>query len=154
MKKNHRPRAATLTPPRRRKAFTLIEIVIVIALIGGLMAVLMGNFSDTFATGQENTESIKIKSKIGGALQIYRAHVGTFPTDEEGGLGALISPPEGSAARWKGPYLKQEELLDSWRQPYNYRCPGANNPRSFDLWSNGANRINENGGGDDIANWK
>jgi hypothetical protein len=53
-------------------------------------------------------------------------------------------------------------FVDRWNMPYRYRCakdangnvkPGIHNKLSYDLWSCGPNRKDENGGGDDINNW-
>jgi general secretion pathway protein G len=146
-------RAIPAAARRPRRAFTLMEVIIVVALIGTLMVVLVPQFTDLLAGAQEDVEKIKIETNLGGALANYRVRMGSFPSTEEG-LQALISPPANGGDKWRGPYVKDNSvLLDQWRQPYQYQYPGTHNPRGYDLWSTGPNRINNDGAGDDIANW-
>jgi general secretion pathway protein G len=89
-------------------------------------------------------------NNIKSALQNFEMNCGRFPTTEEG-LQALIQAP-GNLPGWKGPYLHQQIVpLDSWQQPYQYRCPGLHNNNFFDLHSYGPDM--QDGGGDDIDNW-
>jgi len=89
-------------------------------------------------------------SNIGQALALFEVDCDRFPTTEEG-LQALIHAP-GNLPGWKGPYLRQQSVpLDSWQQPYHYRCPGLHNNNFFDLHSYGPD--GQDGGGDDIDNW-
>ncbi len=75
--------------------------------------------------------------------------MGEYPTSEEG-LKALLSPPGGKAATWKGPYLEAPSI-DPWKQPYVYRFPGTHNKDGYDLFSKGADQIADTL--DDIGNW-
>ncbi len=96
-----------------------------------------------------------VNSGLNGALALWRAHVGRYPTSQEG-LQTLLTRPADpkAAAKWRGPYVVQpRDLCDAWGSPFWYRCPGTHNPQSYDLWSAGPNGVNELGGGDDIANW-
>ncbi len=94
-----------------------------------------------------------VVSGLSGALDLYRAHVGTYPRTEDGGLQLLLRPPsDPDAARsWQGPYVKREQRLeDAWGRPYHYRCPGEHHPESYDLWSTGP----VVGPEDHISNWE
>ncbi len=88
------------------------------------------------------------------ALKMYRVHMGHYPTDEEGGLKALIEKPsdEDASKKWAGPYVeKATDLKDVWNNAYIYRFPGKHNPDGFDLYSCGPDgRADSN---DDIGNW-
>jgi general secretion pathway protein G len=150
-----RMKAPTQLSPRRcnrvRRAFTLVEIIIVVALIGGLMAILVPQLGDMFGGAQEDLEKTKIETTLGGALIRFKAHMGSYPTTEEG-LQALRSAPANGGDRWRGPYVKEDStLVDTWRRPYQYQCPGTNNPTEYDLWSLGP--INANPP-KIIGNWK
>jgi general secretion pathway protein G len=138
---------------RARRAFTLVEIIIVVALLGIIMGVLIPNVGSIFEGAKEDLEKQKVEGTLNSALLQYNTHIGSYPSTEEG-LQALIAPPAGKAAKWRGPYLKDNSLIrDSWDGPYKYVRPGTHNPRGYDLWSFGPNGRDENGGGDDVPNW-
>ncbi|MDR1817229.1 MAG: type II secretion system major pseudopilin GspG [Puniceicoccales bacterium] len=138
---------------RRRRAFTLVELVIVIAILGTLMVVLTGSLTDLFESSKEKAEGLKIQN-LRTTLIRYNADVGNYPTSEEG-LQALVTAPANStgAVRWKGPYLTGEdaELRDSWGNPYKYARPGTRGGKPYDLWSLGPD--GQDGTADDIGNW-
>lgn len=93
-----------------------------------------------------------IESGLGGTIDLFRAHVGRYPTTQEG-LAVLIAPPSDTrlALKWQGPYVKDEsKLLDAWGQALEYRCPGVRHPKAFDLASSGPDGVF--GTGDDIGN--
>lgn len=95
-------------------------------------------------------------SRLEKALWAYRDDFGQFPP----GDGSPLSVYLGTRERG-GPYLDLavERLdaagyfVDHWGNRYEYRARGVNNSRSFDLRSNGRNRVDDGGRGDDIANW-
>lgn len=135
---------------RHRKGLTLIEIIIVIALIAGLAAVLINQFGGQLTAGQEDTARIFVTSSLSAPLTSYRIHMGNYPTSEQG-LTALKDNPTGSP-RWRGPYYEKAIPTDPWGNEYKYRFPGQKNPNSYDLWSMGPDATD--GTADDIGNWE
>lgn len=136
---------------RARRAFTVMEIIIVIGLLAVLVGVLIGSLQGTAQGGR--VEAAKLYFNTADAsLATYQLNVGRFPTSEEG-LMALRQAPAGvPAGAWRGPYAKADPI-DPWGNPYRYRYPGVHNIGSYDIWSVGPNGIDENGEGDDIRNW-
>jgi general secretion pathway protein G len=135
----------------RNSGFSLIEILIVIALIAVLATVAIGNLGGIFSGQQEKVASLFVKQTLDTALVPYRLDVGNYPTTEQG-LAALMKAPSGKEAKWKGAYLK-ELPLDPWDNPYQYRFPGSKNinaARGYDAWSLGPDGTES---GDDIGNW-
>jgi len=135
----------------RHGGFSLIEILIVIALIAVLATVAIGNLGGIFSGQQDKVADIFVKQTLDTALVPYRLDVGNYPTTEEG-LAALMKAPAGKAAKWKGAYLK-ELPLDPWDNPYQYRYPGSKNinaARGYDAWSWGPDGTES---ADDIGNW-
>jgi general secretion pathway protein G len=68
-------------------------------------------------------------------------------------LQALLRPPGDVSAQWKGPYVKEKDIIDPWGVELMYRYPGQRNA-DFDLWTYGADGAE--GGEDenaDIGNW-
>ena len=135
---------------RRQGGFTLVEILLVIGLIAILATVLLQSTGGLFSSGQEEVARLWVNKTARTALEAYRLHMREYPSTEEG-LKALVAPPRGKEANWKGPYL-DDEPMDPWQQPYHYAFPGRHNPRSYDIWSTGPSK--RDGGEDNIGNWK
>lgn len=136
---------------QRKSGFSLIEILIVIALIAVLATVAIGNLGGIFGSQQEKVASLFVKQTLDTALVPYRIDVGNYPTTEQG-LAALMKAPAGKETKWKGAYLK-ELPLDPWDNPYQYRYPGTKNingARGYDAWSWGPDGTES---ADDIGNW-
>ncbi len=102
---------------------------------------------------------MKLKS-ICDALDTYNLNVGHYPTDDEGGLNALLAAPNFSdpslAANWRGPYLT-EEPRDVSGNLFNYQAVTPGSPEAqqvqFKLWSDGPDGKDDQGSNDDIKNW-
>lgn len=139
-----RPSAAS------RRGFTLLEILVVLAILGMLVGVLVSHVGDSFRTGQSSTARIFVGSSIKTVIMRYRIDVGDFPSTTEG-LEALVSAPSGKADKWKGPYLEKLPV-DPWNEPYGYRFPGTKNKTGYDVFSKGPDKTPDTA--DDIGNWE
>lgn len=145
--------------PRRGSGFTLVEVL----LVAGILALLAAFAIPRLFSQAQQARIDLAKAAVGRngpiakALGAYKWDVGQFPETDEG-LAALFAPREkGDSERYKGPYLEgtYEELLDPWRNPYDYRSPGEVNEEGYDLWSRGPDGKDDGGkeGSDDIKNW-
>ena len=134
---------------RRKAGFSLIEIVLVFALLGILAVVLVQNVDAIFGGGQEDGAKIWVTATVKVPLTMYKKDIGVYPTTEEG-LQALMSAPAAKAGRWRGPYLEKLPE-DPWGNAYNFKSPGTRNTRGYDVWSSGAD--GQSGTTDDIGNW-
>lgn len=133
-----------------RRGFTLVEILVVIAIIGLLVGVVLTNIGGSLDDANESTAKIFVNSSIKTPLTQYRIHLGTYPSTAEG-LQALVVDP-GSKTGWKGPYLEGAKVpLDPWKRPYQYRYPGTKNTRGYDVFSMGPDGQADTA--DDIGNW-
>jgi len=131
--------------------FSLIEILLVIAIMGLLVSVVVVNVDTIFGGAQASAAETFVKQSMKTPLTTYKIQVGSYPTTAEG-LRALVKAPGGKAAKWHGPYLDPPDIpKDPWGNPYQYRSPGAHNPDSYDCWSFGADGVES---GDDIGNWE
>jgi len=131
----------------KKRAFTLIELMLVVIIIGVLAAMVMPRLVGRSEQARIATAKADIESNIALALDMFELDNGRFPTSEEG-IAALRSNPS-SLAKWKGPYLKKE-AKDPWARAYIYKSPGTHNS-DYDLYSSGPNGIE--GDSDDIGNW-
>lgn len=140
----------------RRRAFTLLEVLMVVVIIGLLAAFVVPNFFGAGDRARKDLTEAMIKSGINGALDLYKAHMGTYPPSDDGGLELLLNEPddEEKAEDWAGPYIKKaEDLRDAWGNELIYEYPGEyNGENMYDLSSAGPNGTP--GDDDDIVNWE
>jgi general secretion pathway protein G len=149
-----RPRVSRLLR-RAQSAFTLLEILIVLAIIGLLVGLGVKNADKILGGSQASVASIFVNDTLKTSLVRYRIDMGDYPSTAEG-LETLATAPSARADRWKGPYIeaKGNKLpLDPWGEPYQYRYPGTQNKATggYDLFSKGPDKVE--GTEDDIGNW-
>ncbi len=130
--------AKRVQPGRSRQAgFTLLEILVVIAILGLLIG-LVAPAALRQLGGARNSVAKQSIERIGSVLDLYKLDAGSYPTTEQG-LAALTEKPSGATV-WNGPYLKDGKTpLDPWNHPYLYRSPSARQGHDYDLCSGGAN---------------
>jgi len=134
----------------RNSGFTLMELLVVLAILGLLMSLVGPRVLNQLGGAKVKTAAIQIKD-LEQALEMYKLDVGRFPTSSEG-LNALMSRP-GSALGWNGPYLKSDVPLDPWKRPYMYKYPGEH--AELDIYSYGLNGAPGGEGEDtDVGNWR
>jgi general secretion pathway protein G len=137
---------------RRRRGFTLIEIMAVVVIMGMLMATLAVGIAGQLRNAERKNAKAQI-TRIEQALEFYRLDNRRFPTTDQG-LEALVSKPSAPPVPLDynpAGYIKRDALVDPWGQPFQYRVPGDHNPYTFDIWSLGPDGVE---GGDDIQNWE
>ena len=128
----------------RKRAFTLIELMVVILILGVLAALIVPKVLGR--SGEAKVGAAKADlSTLAGALRNFRLDNDRYPTTEEG-LNALRTAPNGTNS-WKGPYLEKDVPNDPWTNPYDYRFPGSSGQDSFALRSFGSDGV-EGGAGD------
>lgn len=135
----------------KRAAFTLIEIMVVVVILGILAATIIPQFRGTATDAKMGAAKATI-AELESALERFNIHLDRHPTTEEG-LKVLVDPPAGDEKKWRGPYIKMLRP-DPWGNAYQYRNPGVHHTSSFDIWSRGADGA-DGGEGDkaDIGNW-
>ena len=134
-----------------RSAFTLLEVLMVIVILGILAALIVPQFTGTQLKAEKDLTKAQIAA-LGSDLDRFRLHCGRYPTTDEG-LAALLQVPDDEelAEKWGGPYVKKAPK-DAWGHDLNYESPGQYNETSYDLSSPGPN--GQEGDDDDITNWE
>ena len=117
----------------RRAGFTLVEMLVVLAIIGSIVGLVGPRVLNYLSDSKVKTAQIQMEN-LGSALDLFYLDAGRYPTTEEG-LGALVQRPAGVSS-WSGPYLKTTNVpKDPWGHAYLYRSPGQNGP--YDVGSLG-----------------
>jgi len=138
--------------PFKTAGFTLIEMLVVVAIMATLAAMIAPNLIKKAEESKVTAAKADIQ-QIASALDIYKLDNFSYPSSDQG-LEALISKPSGSPEpkNWRSPYLKKTPV-DPWGNEYYYAYPGENG--EFDVYSLGAD--GQPGGEDtgaDIGSWQ
>jgi general secretion pathway protein G len=135
---------------RGEAGFTLLELLVVLAILGLLAAIVAPQVLRYLGTSRSQVAKVQIEN-ISASLDHFQLDVGRYPTPEEG-LEALVHQPA-NAPNWNGPYLKKDSaLLDPWGQKYAYVVPGKHG--EVDVYTLGSDHA-EGGTGEakDVGNW-
>jgi len=132
------------------KAFTLIELLLVITIISILAAVAVPRFFGRTQEARITAARQTIVGAFGIAMDLFEQDVGRYPSTEEG-LQVLIQNPQ--IRNWRGPYLKSASIpMDPWGNPYRYTYPSelTNSEYLYDIVSAGPDGTF--GSNDDVTN--
>ena len=124
---------------QRNDGFTLIEILVVMAIIAMLAVMVAPNLFNQQAGAMRDVARTEI-STLEAALDIYRLDVGEYPDTLDG-----LMEDDTDRASWNGPYLRRAVPTDPWDNEYVYEGNG----REFTLISYGADGMS--GGEEDDA---
>jgi general secretion pathway protein G len=122
-------------PSRREAGFTLLELLVVLAILGLLIGLVAPAVLKQLSNAKEKVARQSIE-RLAGVLDLYKLDVGSYPATDQG-LEALIDKPD-DVANWNGPYLKSNGVpTDPWGHPFQYRSPSERQGHDYDLYSLG-----------------
>ena len=132
---------------RRKKQFTLIEMVVVIVIIAVLAGIATPIYFNHVKTARTNAAKMQVEI-LDQAVTTYRIDMKKLPDSLED----LVKNSTGSK-KWKAPYIKGGVIpLDPWDNEYVFKKPGEHG--DFDIFSYGSD--GSEGGEDeaaDVGNW-
>ena len=121
---------------RTERGYTLMELLVVLAILGLLTAIATPYVLHYLETAKVKTARTEI-ANIGAGLDMFKSDVGRYPTTQEGLSALLKAPPD--AENWDGPYIKKLDTFnDPWGHPYKYVSPGQHS--EYDIYSYGPNK--------------
>ena len=138
---------------KKRRGFTLIEIMVVVVIIGLLSALVGPRLIGKSDEARRKTTQTQI-AQLEQVLGLYYLDNGFYPTTAQG-LDALVTKPalQPEPLNYaEGGYMKKKPT-DAWGRDFIYICPGDHG--DFDIISYGADgEENGEGAAADINNWE
>ena len=146
-KNNHR---------QKRRGFTLMEVLLVMAILVIMGTLVVTNFKGIFDKSKKNNAKIQL-DLVAQQLELYMMDMNNYPPTEQGLVALRTQPTDPiGQSRWAGPYSKKVIPADPWLNPYQYVLEDdpISGGAGYKIWSNGPDGQSngtEEEGGDDIA---
>lgn len=115
-----------------KKAFTIIELMVVITIIGILASLIAPKFMGKLELAKRKTTKAQLEM-FSTALDSFNLDVGRYPTDSEGLKVLWIKAKD--IRGYDGPYLPKPAELDAWGNPYVYKR--TSDDHAYDIISYG-----------------
>lgn len=135
---------------RRRRGFTLMEVLLVLAIL-----VILGSLAAMSFTGVMGQSDIDAaKAQVGLLKTPVDLYYNTFRSYPPTLQALVAAPPDVDQAKWQriiGPSFPSGLPKDPWSRDYKLAAPGTHNPSGYDIWSSGPDGAD--GTEDDIGNW-
>ncbi|PHS30352.1 MAG: type II secretion system protein GspG [Sulfurovum sp.] len=107
-----------------RAGFSLIELLIVIVILGGLVAVVAPGLMDAADGAKRDTVCLKMND-LKKRFDMFKLDNGNYPETEEGFEALLANPDADKYPNYRvKPYLKKMPK-DSWKTPFIYVSNGS-----------------------------
>lgn len=144
---------STLRRRQTRRGFTLLEVLLVLAILGVIAAIAVPRIISTQQESYEDTTRLEIKSYEKTLTQFALKNDGVYPSGSSEEVAELLMTPGQDKNGKPIARLLDEVPEDSWGTLLNYEFPNSKDPNSDKprVWSSGPNKQNDDGGGDDVS---
>lgn len=132
----------------RKYGFTIMEIVIVLAIIGIIMAVAVKNLGGAMGHADKTKAQSEINQLV-TALTLYKSDAGRYPTQEQG-LKALQVKPTSPPVPRRWSKNTNISLVDPWENEYIYKFPGTYDKTTPEVISKGPNGVIDSPGAQEV----
>ena len=132
---------------RARQGFTLMEVLLVLAILVILGTLVVANFSGILAGSKVKAAKAQL-SAFEQQIDIYQLDVGVYPTAQQGLQALRTAPPDlADPSKWLGPYARKDIPPDPWGNQYYYELV---TPTQYKLYSAGPDGTTNTA--DDVVN--
>lgn len=123
----------TSKPQKGDEGFTLVELLVVLAIIGLIAAIAAPQVLKYLGSARVDSAKAQMRN-LESAVELFYIDLGRYPTTQEG-LQILVERPA-NLSGWNGPYMKQAAALaDPWGTTYQYKAPDGD--AAYAIWSLG-----------------
>jgi general secretion pathway protein G len=155
-KRNMRSRRIQIQQPAQRGGFTLVEMLVVLAIL----VLLLSMVGPRILGSKQKADISATKTQIGlfmSALEHYVVDMNSYPESEQG-LAVLVEDPsteqqDDEKTKWDGPYIKKTQIpKDPWGHEYQYAFPATHSKgKEPEIWSMGPD--GQDNTDDDVVSW-
>ncbi len=115
-----------------QQGFSLLEILVVMVMMATLIGLVASSVGNSKSKGDMKTAEIMI-GKLKLKIEEFNLDTGYYPRS----LDALVN--DNGDSHWMGPYVKEKELKDPWRESFQYSNPGQHD-EDFSIVSHGKDK--------------
>jgi general secretion pathway protein G len=117
---------------KKQMGFSLLEILVVMVMMATLIGLVANSVGNSKKKGDVQTAKIMI-GKLKLKIEEFNLDNGYYPRS----LDALVN--DNGDPNWMGPYVKEKDLKDPWKEEFQYSSPGQHD-EEFSIISYGKDR--------------
>jgi len=143
---NQQPQPPKKGLPKWARGCLWLVVILIVVSVGASLA--LRNYASSHGGGEGTTARVQMRT-LEMLLKLYKFNNGSYPTEQQG-LAVIFTKSKAETEEWRR--RAEEKMKDPWGRNFRYRFPGKHNPGSYDLYSLGADGIEDTE--DDVTNWE